>query len=160
MGVPGPWYERLPHFRMGFTPSSGKELQAEYFVPRGDAVDAILAIERLRDRVGPHLFISEIRTIGSMSWITVRAAQFPLIASFASRISSARRVTSATARGPAPGRPRSAVEIRSLFMRWRISILSSIFGSWTDGDWSPSRRVSSFRSIVRRAGLFPTSFQS
>jgi xylitol oxidase len=63
MGVPGPWFDRLPHFRMGFTPSSGKELQAEYFVPRGDAVDAILAIERLRDRVGPHLFISEIRTI-------------------------------------------------------------------------------------------------
>ena len=63
MGVPGPWYERLPHFRMGFTPSSGKELQAEYFVPRGDAVDAILAIERLRDRVGPHLLISEMRTI-------------------------------------------------------------------------------------------------
>ena len=55
MGVPGPWYERLPHFRMGFTPSSGKELQSEYFVSRRDAVDAILAIERLRDRVGPHL---------------------------------------------------------------------------------------------------------
>ncbi len=63
MGVPGPWYERLPHFRMGFTPSSGKELQSEYFVPRKDAVEAILAIERLRDRVGPHLFISELRTI-------------------------------------------------------------------------------------------------
>src|SRR4029453_2279802 len=31
MGVPGPWYERLPHFRMGFTPSTGKELQSEYF---------------------------------------------------------------------------------------------------------------------------------
>ena len=53
MGVPGPWFDRLPHFRMGFTPSSGKELQSEYFVPRRDAVDAILAIERLRDRVGP-----------------------------------------------------------------------------------------------------------
>ena len=63
MGVPGPWFDRLPHFRMGFTPSSGKELQAEYFVPRGNAVDAILAIERLRDRITPHLFISEIRTI-------------------------------------------------------------------------------------------------
>ncbi len=63
MGVPGPWYERLPHFRMGFTPSSGKELQSEYFVPRKDAVEAILAIERLRDRVGPHLLISELRTI-------------------------------------------------------------------------------------------------
>jgi xylitol oxidase len=63
MGVPGPWYERLPHFRMGFTPSSGKELQSEYFVPRKDAVEAILAIERLRDQVSPHLFISELRTI-------------------------------------------------------------------------------------------------
>ncbi len=25
MGVPGPWFERLPHFRMGFTPSAGKD---------------------------------------------------------------------------------------------------------------------------------------
>ena len=63
MGVPGPWFDRLPHFRMGFTPSAGKELQAEYFVPRANAVDAILAVERLREQVGPHLFISEIRTI-------------------------------------------------------------------------------------------------
>jgi alditol oxidase len=63
MGVAGPWYERLPHFRMGFTPSSGKELQSEYFVPRKDAVEAILAIERLRDRVSPHLMISELRTV-------------------------------------------------------------------------------------------------
>ncbi|WP_406697848.1 D-arabinono-1,4-lactone oxidase [Singulisphaera sp. Ch08] len=63
MGVPGPWYERMPHFRMGFTPSSGKELQSEYFVARKDAVEAILAIERLRDMVSPHLFISELRTV-------------------------------------------------------------------------------------------------
>jgi xylitol oxidase len=63
MGVPGPWYERLPHFRMGFTPSSGEELQAEYFVSRQNAVEAILAIERLRDQVSPHLLISELRTI-------------------------------------------------------------------------------------------------
>ena len=65
MGVPGPWYERLPHFRMGFTPSAGKELQSEYFMPRQHAVDAILAIERLRDQVSPHLLISEIRTIAA-----------------------------------------------------------------------------------------------
>jgi xylitol oxidase len=63
LGVPGPWYERLPHFRMGFTPSSGKELQSEYFVPSHDAVEAILAIERLRDQVSPHLMISELRTV-------------------------------------------------------------------------------------------------
>jgi len=65
MGVPGPWYERLPHFRMGFTPSAGKELQSEYFVPRQHAVEAILAVERLRDQVSPHLMISEIRTIAA-----------------------------------------------------------------------------------------------
>jgi alditol oxidase len=65
MGVPGPWYERLPHFRMGFTPSAGNELQAEYFVPRRHAVEAILAIERVRDQVSPHLLISEIRTIAA-----------------------------------------------------------------------------------------------
>jgi len=65
LGVPGPWYERLPHFRMGFTPSAGKELQSEYFVPRRHAVEAILAIERLRDKVTPHLLISEIRTIAA-----------------------------------------------------------------------------------------------
>jgi alditol oxidase len=65
MGVPGPWFERLPHFRMGFTPSAGKELQSEYFVPRQHAVEAILAVERLRDQVSPHLLISEIRTIAA-----------------------------------------------------------------------------------------------
>ncbi len=62
-GIPGPWYERLPHFRMNFTPSSGEELQSEYFVPRDKAYQAILAVERLRDQITPHLFISEFRTI-------------------------------------------------------------------------------------------------
>src|ERR1700693_223774 len=65
MGVPGPWYDRLPHFRMGFTPSAGKELQSEYFVPRQHAVEAILAVERLRDQVSPHLMITEIRAIAA-----------------------------------------------------------------------------------------------
>jgi xylitol oxidase len=65
MGVAGPWYERLPHFRMGFTPSSGTELQSEYFVARSNAVDAIAAVERLRDHVSPHLMITELRTIAA-----------------------------------------------------------------------------------------------
>jgi len=65
LGVPGPWYERLPHFRMGFTPSAGRELQSEYFVPRAHAVDAILALERMRDQITPHLLISEIRAIAA-----------------------------------------------------------------------------------------------
>ncbi|MGB6432316.1 MAG: D-arabinono-1,4-lactone oxidase [Candidatus Acidiferrales bacterium] len=71
MGVPGPWYDRLPHFRMGFTPSAGNELQSEYFVPRRNAVEAILAVEKLRDQVSPHLLISEIRAIAADDlWIS------------------------------------------------------------------------------------------
>lgn len=63
LGVPGAWYERLPHFRMNFTPSGGDELQSEYFVPRDKAYQAILAVEELRDQITPHLFITELRTI-------------------------------------------------------------------------------------------------
>jgi len=64
-GIPGPWYERLPHFRMNFTPSSGRELQTEYFIPRERAFEAILAVEKLRDQITPHLFITELRTIAA-----------------------------------------------------------------------------------------------
>lgn len=65
MGVPGPWYERLPHFRMDFTPSSGEELQTEYLVPRQYALEAFHAIGSLSERISPLLQISEIRTIAA-----------------------------------------------------------------------------------------------
>jgi xylitol oxidase len=65
LGVPGPWHTRLPHFRLEFTPSSGDELQSEYFVPRHLAADALRAIDGIRDRVAKVLQISEIRTIAA-----------------------------------------------------------------------------------------------
>ena len=65
LGVRGPWNERLPHFRMDFTPSSGDELQSEYFLARDVAVEAISALERLADRIAPLLLIGEIRTVAS-----------------------------------------------------------------------------------------------
>lgn len=65
MGVPGPWYERMPHFRMNFTPSSGAELQSEFFVPRARAWQAISAVEKLRNEITPHLFITELRTVAA-----------------------------------------------------------------------------------------------
>ncbi|MFD7456906.1 MULTISPECIES: FAD-binding protein [unclassified Streptomyces] len=64
-GVPGPWHERLPHFRAEFTPSSGDELQSEYLLPRGSAVDALYAIDRIRDTVAPVLQTCEIRTVAA-----------------------------------------------------------------------------------------------
>jgi len=64
-GASGPWYERLPHFRMDHTPSSGDELQTEYFVPRERGYEAIRAVEELGDLITPLLFVSEFRTIAA-----------------------------------------------------------------------------------------------
>jgi len=64
-GVPGPWAERLAHFRAEFLPSSGEELQTEYLVPRPNAVAALKAIAGMQERIAPHLQISEIRTIAA-----------------------------------------------------------------------------------------------
>jgi alditol oxidase len=80
LGVPGPWYERLPHFKMNFTPSSGAELQTEYFVPRDRAYEAILAVEQLRDHITPHLFITELRTIAADNLWMSMAYQRPSMA--------------------------------------------------------------------------------
>jgi alditol oxidase len=65
LGVPGPWHERLPHFRLDFTPSNGEELQSEYFVARASAREAIDALNSIRDRIAPVLQIAEIRTIAA-----------------------------------------------------------------------------------------------
>jgi xylitol oxidase len=62
MGVPGPWYDRLPHFRMEFTPSVGAELQSEYFVPRTGAAAALTALHKVQDQFAGPLMVSEIRT--------------------------------------------------------------------------------------------------
>jgi xylitol oxidase len=79
-GIPGPWYERMPHFRMNFTPSSGRELQTEYFVPIDRGYEAILAVERLRDRITPHLFVTEFRTIAADNLWMSMAYQRPSLA--------------------------------------------------------------------------------
>jgi xylitol oxidase len=65
LGSLGPWYERLPHFRLEFTPSSGEELQSEYILPRQYALPALHAIDELRANIAPLLLISEIRTIAA-----------------------------------------------------------------------------------------------
>ncbi|GLW30795.1 putative xylitol oxidase [Actinoplanes regularis] len=64
-GVPGPWHERLPHFRMEFTPSSGEELQSEWHVPRVHARDALAAVAEIRERVAAVLQVCEVRTIAA-----------------------------------------------------------------------------------------------
>ena len=65
MGVPGSWADRLPHFRLGFTTSSGEEIQSEYLVPRRYAVGAIEAVRSLAGEIQPLLQMSEIRTVAA-----------------------------------------------------------------------------------------------
>jgi alditol oxidase len=65
LGRPGPWWDRLPHFRMGFTPSAGEEIQSEVLLPREHSVAAFDALRRISDRFRPLLQIAEIRTVAA-----------------------------------------------------------------------------------------------
>jgi xylitol oxidase len=64
-GVPGPWWNRLPHFTLGFTPSNGEEIQTEYLIDRRDVIAATEAVRAIASRIAPHLYMGEIRTIGA-----------------------------------------------------------------------------------------------
>jgi xylitol oxidase len=65
LGVPGPWHERLPHFRLEFTPSNGEEIQSEFLVQRKNAVAAIEALRGLGGLLAPALQTAEIRTMAA-----------------------------------------------------------------------------------------------
>jgi alditol oxidase len=129
-GVPGPWHERLPHFRLGWTPSTGAELQSEYLLPRDAAATAFAAMAGLADLLAPVLQISEIRTVAAdeawlspsyhrdtvaihFTWILDPAAVSPVVAAVEEQL------TPLGARphwGKVFGTPPPAV--RALYPRW------------------------------------------
>lgn len=65
LGSIGSWHTRLPHFRAGFVPSSGNELQSEYFVPIDVAPAAFAALLPLRVAIAKMIQVTEIRTIAA-----------------------------------------------------------------------------------------------
>ena len=65
LGITGPWYDRLPHFQLAFTPSNGEELQTEYLVSADRAVAVIGVLRGMAARIAPLLQVSEIRTIAA-----------------------------------------------------------------------------------------------
>ena len=102
-GVPGPWNERLPHFRLEFTPSNGDELQSEYFVPRERAAEAFDVLRALGNRFAPVIQVSEVRTIAAdelwlspsqgrdtvalhFTWIQDETAVRPVVAALEDRL--------------------------------------------------------------------------
>ncbi len=71
LGRPGPWHERLPHFRIEFTPSVGQELQSELLLPREHAGAALAALEERRADIAPALQVFEMRTVaGDDLWLS------------------------------------------------------------------------------------------
>ena len=71
LGEVGPWSDRLPHFRSGFTPSAGEEIQSEMFVARADGVAAIQAVRQLAGEIRPLLLVCELRAIaGDSLWLS------------------------------------------------------------------------------------------
>ena len=97
LGLPGRWYERLPHFRPELRPSVGRELQSEYLLSAAHAVPALHALSQIRDRLAPVLRICEIRAVAAdelwlspsyrrpsvafhFTWIADTAAVLPVVA--------------------------------------------------------------------------------
>lgn len=75
-GVAGPWFDRLPHFRLEFTPSAGEEVQAEYLVPRAAAVAAIGAVREIAAQIAPLLQVCEFRTMAADElWLSMAQGQ-------------------------------------------------------------------------------------
>lgn len=71
LGVPGPWFERAPHFRFEAMPSSGAELQSEYYIPRTDAPAAAAALFALGPEISPLIQVSEVRTVAAEAlWLS------------------------------------------------------------------------------------------
>jgi xylitol oxidase len=103
LGVPGPWHERLPHFRLEFTPSSGAELQSEFLLPRGQVLPALDALRPIADRLAAVVQVSEFRTVAAddlwlspsyqrdsvaihFTWVPDAAAVAPVLAAVDSRL--------------------------------------------------------------------------
>jgi alditol oxidase len=71
LGAPGPSAERLPHFRLGVTPSGGDELQSEYAIAHEHAVEALRTLRSFGPLLTPLLLTSEIRAVAADSlWLS------------------------------------------------------------------------------------------
>jgi alditol oxidase len=65
LGEPGPWCDRLPHFLLGYNPSTGAEIQSEYLLDRRHAAGAIGALRELGPQIAELAQSCEIRTIAA-----------------------------------------------------------------------------------------------
>ena len=82
-GVPGPWHERLPHFRAAHLPSVGEELQSELFLPRDAAPHLLPTLAGISDVVAPALLVHEIRSVAADElWLSPLRRRDSVVAHF------------------------------------------------------------------------------
>ncbi|MEE8603397.1 FAD-binding protein [Euzebya tangerina] len=60
-GTPGPWHQRLPHFRAAHNPASGAERQSEYMIDLAAGPAAARALRHVGPQLRDALIISEVR---------------------------------------------------------------------------------------------------
>jgi alditol oxidase len=155
MGVAGPWHERLPHFRMGFTPSSGDELQSELFVAADDAPEVMRILHSIGHDLAPVLQISEVRTVAADNLWLSPSYQRDCVAFHFTWINSWNEVQPVLAHlevALAPFAPRphwgKLTTIGSRELQSRIERLGA-FGALLD-EWDPGRK---FRNTYLEALL-------
>ncbi len=64
-GKPATWHESLPHYSLHEPEKMGNELQSEYFLPRENLVEALKAVQSLKEDLEPILGGSEIRSVAA-----------------------------------------------------------------------------------------------
>lgn len=156
-GRPGPWYERLPHFRPDVTPSAGRELQSEYLVPLHHAAAAIEVLRELGAQIAPIVLVSELRTVrADRLWLSMSYGEDALAVHFTWRPEPA-AVLALTARieaalAPFGARPHwgkihtvGADRLRELYPRYddfaalvRVADPAGKFGNAALARWFPS----------------------
>ena len=109
-GVPGPWHERLPHFSLDYTPSTGDEIQSECFVASADGPAAMAALVAIGEAIRGPLLVSEIRAVAADDqWLSMSHARDSVAFHFTWCSDSARvmRAVASIEQALAPFAPRS-----------------------------------------------------
>jgi xylitol oxidase len=149
-GVAGPWFERLPHFRFEFTPSSGDEIQTEYLLPRAQAVEALTALSAVREAIAPALMVTEIRTAAADGlWLSPAYAR-PTAAIHFTWVDDLSLVT------PAVAAVEKALESFEARPHW-----GKVFGMSRDRVRAMYPRLGDFEQLAQRhdpAGTFANDF--
>jgi xylitol oxidase len=64
-GLPGPWSERLAHFRPDALPGAAEQIQSEYMIARPQLAKAVDVVRRMGKRIDALLHVTEIRTMAA-----------------------------------------------------------------------------------------------